>query len=337
MTTSAPDRRTFFRAVGLTAAAGLGTAALAPAATAAGETVLPTTYREQPNFFYCGPTAVSIALSAKVTPPSLDTLAAELGTTDNGTNFGSVSPVLTNRLAGATYRDQWMDGSTASDADANLLWDRATTNVDDGFATVCNWWVVAGDSRTGAGTPRTSTISSRSTGTTPMPAPCAWRIRPDRPSPHPFRPITGSRRSRSRPTARGAATSGELGTMTATAPEDPPRGLSCVDGEQSCRSLQPGSAAPGRGQRCPVGVSGARSGSAAAPGPEQAARDLAAQHGAGGAQERLHSRTAEQAPSSFFAEREESFEEPPDLFASGASGASSSAAASFSARAVRIS
>ncbi|GAA1314577.1 C39 family peptidase [Brachybacterium tyrofermentans] len=145
MTTSAPDRRTFFRAVGLTAAAGLGTAALAPAATAAGETVLPTTYREQPNFFYCGPTAVSIALSAKVTPPSLDTLAAELGTTDNGTNFGSVSPVLTNRLAGATYRDQWMAGTSASDADADLLWDRATTNVDDGFATVCNWWVVAGD------------------------------------------------------------------------------------------------------------------------------------------------------------------------------------------------
>lgn len=145
MTTIAPDRRTFLRAVGVSAAAGLGTLAITPRASAAGEKVLPTTYREQPNFFYCGPTAVSIALSAKVTPPGLDTLAAELGTTDNGTNFGAVSPVLTNRLTGATYRDQWMGGTSASPADADLLWQRAVANVDTGFATVCNWWVVAGE------------------------------------------------------------------------------------------------------------------------------------------------------------------------------------------------
>ncbi|HEX7350743.1 C39 family peptidase [Brachybacterium sp.] len=145
MTTIAPDRRTFLKTLGVTAAAGLGTLTLAPRASAAGEVVLPTTYQQQPNVFYCGPTAVAIALSATVRPPGLDTLAAELGTTDNGTNFGAVSPVLTGRLADATYRDQWIAGTNATQADADLLWERATTNVDTGYATVCNWWVVAGD------------------------------------------------------------------------------------------------------------------------------------------------------------------------------------------------
>src|SRR5699024_1135555 len=97
MTTIAPDRRTFLKTLGVTAAAGLGTLAIAPRASAADDVVLPTTYLQQPNFFYCGPTAVSIALSAKVAPPSLDTLAAELATTNAGTNFGAVSPVLTAR------------------------------------------------------------------------------------------------------------------------------------------------------------------------------------------------------------------------------------------------
>ncbi|MFC7374066.1 C39 family peptidase [Brachybacterium sp. GCM10030268] len=144
MTMIAPDRRTFFRTLGVTALAGLGATTLAPSASAAGESLLPTTYLQQPNFFYCGPTAVWIALSAKVQPPSLDTLAAELGTTSAGTNFGAISPVLTNRLPGAVYRDQWMAGTGASEADASLLWDRAVTNVDAGYATVCNWWVLAG-------------------------------------------------------------------------------------------------------------------------------------------------------------------------------------------------
>lgn len=144
-----PDRRTVLRAAGLTipalAAAGIGAIAGAPAARADAETLLPTTYQQQPTFFYCGPTAVAIALSAKISPPGLDALAAELGTTEAGTNFGAISLVLTAHLPGATYRDQWMAGSAASAADADLLWSRATANVDSGYATVCNWWVGAGE------------------------------------------------------------------------------------------------------------------------------------------------------------------------------------------------
>lgn len=145
MTTIAPDRRTFLKTLGVTAAAGLGTLAIAPRASAADDVVLPTTYIEQPNFFYCGPAAVSIALSAKVQPPNLDTLAGELATTDAGTNFGAVSPVLTARLLEATYRDHWIEGTSGTAAETDLLWDRAVANVDTGYATVCNWWVVAGE------------------------------------------------------------------------------------------------------------------------------------------------------------------------------------------------
>lgn len=146
--TATTDRRGFLRAVGLTALAGAGTATAlgvsSPSASAAGQTVLSTTYLQQPNTYYCGPTAVSIALSAQVTPPDLGTLGAELGTTPGGTNFGAVSPVLTARIPGATYHDQWMASTTASAADADLLWDRATANVDSGHATVCNWWIMPG-------------------------------------------------------------------------------------------------------------------------------------------------------------------------------------------------
>lgn len=138
------DRRHFIRAAGATAVGG-GLALLTTPAAFAAEETLPTTYQQQPNFFYCGPTACAIAISAKADPPSLDTLASELGTSDAGTNFGSISPVLTNRVPGATYRDQWMDNTSATQADADLLWERATTNVDDGYATVCNWWVMPGE------------------------------------------------------------------------------------------------------------------------------------------------------------------------------------------------
>lgn len=45
MTTIAPDRRTFLKTLGVAAAAGLGTLAIAPRASAADDVVLPTTYR----------------------------------------------------------------------------------------------------------------------------------------------------------------------------------------------------------------------------------------------------------------------------------------------------
>lgn len=137
------DRRAALRAVGITALAGFGTAALATPAVAADHTV-PYDYVAQPNFFWCGPSAVHMAITAKTGSPGLDTLAAELATTQDGTNFGAVSPVLTARIPGATYRDQWIAGNDATPDEKAVFYDRVKTNIDTGFATVCNWVVPPG-------------------------------------------------------------------------------------------------------------------------------------------------------------------------------------------------
>lgn len=142
------DRRNFLRTTGLGALAlGSGLAVGATGANAAEPKELPTVWQQQIEFYFCGPTAAAIAISAKGEAPSQQDLAAQLGTApDTGTNFGAMAPVLTDHLPGATYREHNMIGQdTANDADADLLWERATKNVDGGFATVCNWVVVPGD------------------------------------------------------------------------------------------------------------------------------------------------------------------------------------------------
>ncbi|PWH07709.1 hypothetical protein DEO23_03565 [Brachybacterium endophyticum] len=142
------DRRTFLRTTGLSALAlGAGTTLL-PAATAtaaAGETLLPTTWQQQSTLYWCGPTAVAIALSARGEAPTPDSLAGELGTTDDGTTFGAISPVLNAHTPDKTYTDHFMESMTATKEDADLLWQRATNNADNGFATVVNWWVLPGE------------------------------------------------------------------------------------------------------------------------------------------------------------------------------------------------
>ena len=142
-------RRTLLRTLGAGTAL-IGTGALVAPASAytprtRGEKIEPTTWQQQVTQYYCGPAAARIAVSARdSTPPSQGTLASALGTTTNGTNFGSMAPVLSRFVPNAVYRAEWMGSMTATTAQGNLLWDRATKNVDDGYATVCNWIVLPG-------------------------------------------------------------------------------------------------------------------------------------------------------------------------------------------------
>lgn len=135
-------RRNVLRAGAVTALVGFGSAALAAPASAA-EHIVPHEYTPQPNFYWCGPCAVHMAITAKTTSPGLDALAAQLGTTDAGTNFGAISPVLTANIPDATYRDQWIAGNDATPEEKAVFWDRVKQNIDTGFATVCNWVVPA--------------------------------------------------------------------------------------------------------------------------------------------------------------------------------------------------
>ncbi len=136
-------RRNMLRATGLTVLAGFGAAGLAAPAQAADHTV-PHEYVVQPNFFWCGPSACHMAITAKTGSPGLEALAQQLGTTENGTNFGAISPVLTQNIPGATYRDQWIAGNDATPEEKAVFWDRVKANIDTGFATVCNWVVPPG-------------------------------------------------------------------------------------------------------------------------------------------------------------------------------------------------
>lgn len=139
-------RRGFLRAAGIGALA-LGTPlAFTTPAMAAGKKELKTTWQQQSTGYYCGPTAAAIAISAKATPPSQDALAKEIGTSSQvGSGRLEVAAAMTRHTPGATYRDHDMTGSqTATKADADLLWKRATKNVDDGYATLCNWLILPG-------------------------------------------------------------------------------------------------------------------------------------------------------------------------------------------------
>ncbi|NES39884.1 phytochelatin synthase, partial [Micromonospora sp. PPF5-17] len=97
-------------AAGLTAAAGgIAGPAIAAQATPAekaatqvttdrrghGERELTVDYEAQPNFYYCGPAATRNALSVQGKAIDVDTMAREMGTTENGTNsINDITPVL---------------------------------------------------------------------------------------------------------------------------------------------------------------------------------------------------------------------------------------------------
>jgi peptidase C39-like protein len=49
--------------------------------------VLNIQYQVQSTGYWCGPAATRIALSARIAPPSQQTLADQLGTTTNGTDW----------------------------------------------------------------------------------------------------------------------------------------------------------------------------------------------------------------------------------------------------------
>lgn len=135
---------------GLLRGVGIGALALASASAvtlgdprsaqaAAGEHVTSAKWQVQSTGYYCAPTACAIALSARGKTFSQQDLAARLGTTENGTDFGNVVPVLAT-LAGTTYEKAWLGGNS-SPAAQKQLWDRVRTDIDAGFPVVANWVV----------------------------------------------------------------------------------------------------------------------------------------------------------------------------------------------------
>jgi Peptidase_C39 like family len=122
------------------AAPGAGTTARDVRAVAA--RTLPFTWFGQERYYYCGPASTKIALSARMTPPSQNTLAASLGTTTNGTDDTANVVATLNRYLGTTWYERKPVNDPPTQAQRDLLKQDLVFDVDRGWAIVAN--VVSG-------------------------------------------------------------------------------------------------------------------------------------------------------------------------------------------------
>ena len=103
------------------------------------EKVLNIQYQVQPNFYYCGPAATRIALTALGRFPSQDELAAKLGTTMNGTNSAEDTTRVLNSLGGTnSYRTRTIPGWEATPAEMDRLQADVVNAITKGRAIVAN-------------------------------------------------------------------------------------------------------------------------------------------------------------------------------------------------------
>lgn len=136
-------------AVAAQAAPSAGSSHLAAASTAdrggergdrsGGDRVLNTRYERQPNFYYCGPAATRIALTAQGHDLSQDEVARKLGTTEAGTNSAEDTTRVLNELVGKDkYKTTAIESAKAERAQIDKLRDDVRATVDDNRAVVAN-------------------------------------------------------------------------------------------------------------------------------------------------------------------------------------------------------
>jgi hypothetical protein len=136
-------------ACGLVVVAGLlmppGAAAARPDAVAAApkvqtQRVLNIQFQYQQTGYWCGPAATRIALSARMSsPPSQQSLANQLPTTTNGTDWiGQVTRVLNNNLGTGWYETKEMPNDPPTQAQRDLLWRDVVLDIDNNYPIVAN-------------------------------------------------------------------------------------------------------------------------------------------------------------------------------------------------------
>ena len=130
-----------------------------PTSTAAGAgwKVLAHDYQVQQTGYWCGPAASRVALSARIAPPSQQTLANQLGTTVNGTDWiGQVTRVLNQDLGAARYVTVELPADPPSQAQRDQLWRDVVLGIDSGHPIVAN--IVAPPGNQPPGYPGNQTI-----------------------------------------------------------------------------------------------------------------------------------------------------------------------------------
>lgn len=102
--------------------------------------VLNVQYQAQQTGYWCGPASTRMALSARIAPPSQQTLANVLGTTYDGTD--SISQVRDglNRYLGNVYdvRTFYRDDGVLPRDQAGRFWDEIVQSIDNNYPLVAN-------------------------------------------------------------------------------------------------------------------------------------------------------------------------------------------------------
>jgi hypothetical protein len=118
----------------------------AGASKAQGIVTLAIDHQFQETGYWCGPAATRMALSARISPPSQAHLAADLGTTTNGTDWiGQVTRELNAHLGGGWYETKEMPNDPPTQAQRGLLWYDIVFDIDRNYPIVANIVAPAGN------------------------------------------------------------------------------------------------------------------------------------------------------------------------------------------------
>lgn len=101
--------------------------------------LLDVDYQAQINFYYCGPAATRIALTARGVRYSQDAVAVRLNTTVNGTDSAQDTTRVLNALTtGHVYRTRWIQGGSATPGQITRLQADVVKSISGGYALVAN-------------------------------------------------------------------------------------------------------------------------------------------------------------------------------------------------------
>ena len=96
-------------------------------------------YQVQTNYYYCGPAATRIALTALGANPGQDAVAGRLGTTVFGTNSAHETTRVLNEMAGTDfYQTRTISGPRATPAEMDQLQADVVRAISSGHAVVAN-------------------------------------------------------------------------------------------------------------------------------------------------------------------------------------------------------
>ncbi|WJK36863.1 C39 family peptidase [Solwaraspora sp. WMMA2065] len=131
---------------GVVAAPAVVAQAAGPGAADGGAREVAVQYEAQPNFYYCGPAATRIALTAQGKAPSQDEVAEKLGTTEAGTDSAEETTRVLNEVTGGDEYETVSIGAVAAKPEhvAKLKAD-VREAVDDDRAVVANIMGTASD------------------------------------------------------------------------------------------------------------------------------------------------------------------------------------------------